>query len=368
MYALLGLCAVCAAYGLLRALETQPARGIGCWWMVYVVAAVGTLYAHNLGAFALLGLNVLALARGTWRRRFLSLALADCAVLVLFAPWLIGVLPGQIGFVGRGYWLSEPGIEELVRALMLPVLTFYEPAPVWVLGVGLFAGLLVLVLSILRSVRMRGRGWWFLIAAWVPVGALFAVSQWRPVYLERALLPSALFYLLTLAWLLMDARLPRAIRALVGVLLIVGYSGSLVQHFTYFGFPRPRFEQAVAFLEAEIQPGDRVVHTNKLTYFPMLVYGPQLDGVFLADPAGAPQDTLAYPTQEALGIFATQTLDEALESATRVWLITFEREIAEVERSSGNHYVLEHIQADYQLVDEWHFDDLIIGHYVWHGG
>jgi hypothetical protein len=55
-----------------------------------------------------------------------------------------------------------------------------------------------------------------------------------------------------------------------------------------------------------------VVHTNKLTYLPMRYYAPDLPGVFLADPPGSPQDTLARPTQEALGFFATPTITEAV--------------------------------------------------------
>ena len=74
MYALLGLAAVTAAWGLLRALEgeaeEQRSRGAKerdnrCrlvyfffdhwkWWSFYVVGSVLTLYAHNLGAFVLL--------------------------------------------------------------------------------------------------------------------------------------------------------------------------------------------------------------------------------------------------------------------------------------------------------------------------
>jgi len=246
---------------------------------------------------------------------------------------------------------------------MLPVLTFYEPAPTWVLAVGLFVGLSVLVLTILRSLRVRGRAWWFLLLCWTPIGVLFVLSQWRPVYLERALLPAALFYLVCIAWLLTEAGLPKVVELAVALMLAVGCGGSLVRHFTYSGFPRPAFQQAVAYLAAEIEPGDRVVHTNKLTYFPMYVYAPNLSGVFLADPPGSPQDTLAYPTQEALGLFATPTVDEAMEGAKRLWLVYFLREVEEVEDSGGRHPVLERVGEDFILVDQRYFDDLVLARF-----
>lgn len=163
MYALLGLAAVTAVCGLLRALQkdtASPTRQavplchllIHPWsWALYAVGAALTLYAHNLGAFVLLALHLLAVARRRWWSRLPSLIVADLVALVLFSPWLVGVLPGQLGFVGRGYWLTPPGAEELVRALMLPVLTFYEPPPAWLLGLGLFTGLLFLALLLLRA-------------------------------------------------------------------------------------------------------------------------------------------------------------------------------------------------------------------------
>ncbi|NIV34851.1 MAG: hypothetical protein GWN58_36955, partial [Anaerolineae bacterium] len=92
MYALLGLAAVMTAWCLLQALETGCAR----WWSLYAVLAALTLYAHNLGGFVLLALNLLAAARRRWWRRLPALALADLATLALFSPWLTWVLPGQV--------------------------------------------------------------------------------------------------------------------------------------------------------------------------------------------------------------------------------------------------------------------------------
>jgi 4-amino-4-deoxy-L-arabinose transferase-like glycosyltransferase len=98
MYALLGLAAVVAAWGLLRALEEAGGRkqeaggrreeagsrkqGAGGkweegggrrwfrWWALYAGAAALTLYAHNLGAFVLLAFHLLAVARRRWWRRW----------------------------------------------------------------------------------------------------------------------------------------------------------------------------------------------------------------------------------------------------------------------------------------------------------
>ena len=361
MYALLGLAAVMAAWGLLRALEDGRLR----WWALYAVGAALTLYSHNLGAFVVLALNLLAVSRRRWWCRLPALALADLAALVLYAPWLIWVLPGQLGFIERAYWLAPPGAGEAVRALMLPVLTFYEEvyAP-WQLGFGLFVSLCLLVLLLLRAWRTRSRAAWFLLLCWVPVVTLFAVAQWRPVYLERALLPSALFYLVAAGWLLVRGRLPRLLNAGLAVLLLVAMIGSLVGHYTYARFPRPPFQKAATYLRDWVEDGDAVVHTNKLTYFPMRVYAPDLAGEFLADRPGSPEDTLARPTQEALGIFATSTMEEAVGTAGRVWLVYFPRE---VEQMGGEHPALAWLEGRFIEVKRARFNDLVVALYLREG-
>jgi hypothetical protein len=238
---------------------------------------------------------------------------------------------------------------------MLPVLTFYEPAPTWLLGLGLFTSLLVLTLLALRACRSQSRSRWFLLLCWAPIVGLLAISQWHPLYLERALLPSALFYLVAVGWLLTRAGLPRLLRSGLIVLLVVSVGGSLANHYSYFGFPRPPFQHAVAYLRAHIQPGDVVVHSNKLTYFPMRVYDPSLPACFLADPLGSAQDTLAPPTQEALGIFATSTITEAVEGADAVWFAVFDREVDETQ---GDLPSLAWLGAHYRRVDQIGFSDL----------
>lgn len=361
MYALLGLTVVTAAWGLLRALE--EAVGGRKWWALYVVAAAITLYTHNLGGFALLALNLLAVTRRWWRHQFLSLILANLVVLALFAPWLVGVLPRQLGFVGRGYWLTPPGAEEVIRAVMFPVLTFYEPVPIWLLGLGLFTSLFLLALLSLRVWRTRSRAGWFLLFCWIPVLLLLLISQWQPVYLERALLPSALFYMVAVGWLLSRGRLPRPLRLGLVALLAVSTVGSLGTHYTYVGFPRPPFREAVAYLQAHVESGDAVVHTNKLTYFPMHTYAPDLSGDFVADPPGSPQDTLAHPTQEALGIFATSTITEAVRGRERVWLVYFPREVEEVQALGADHPTLAWLDARFVRSDQNRFGDLVVALY-----
>jgi len=335
MYALLGLAAVAAAWGSLRALEERSgirdlsfvhlAFAHSRWWLLYTAAAALTLYAHNLGAFVLLALHGLAVTRRRWWPRLPALILADLGVLALFSPWLVGVLPGQVGFVGKGYWLAPPGLEEVVRAVMFPVFTFYEPAPLWLLGLGLFLSVAMLALLAMRAWQARSRAGWFLALCWVPVLLLLLVSQWRPVYLARALLPSALFYVVAVGWLLVRGGLPRPLYLGVVLLLVVATAGSLGNHYAYARFPRPPFDRLNALLRARMAPGEIVVHDSKLTFFPAHYYDPSLRQAFCPDLPGTSADTLALPTQEALGLLSTPISQTVVGDLEGVWYVAFEQ-------------------------------------------
>jgi hypothetical protein len=100
-----------------------------------------------------------------------------------------------------------------------------------------------------------------------------------------------------------------------------------------------------------------------LTYFPMYVYAPDLPGVFLADPPGSPQDTLAYPTQEALGISATSTVTDAVGKAEQVWLVYFPREVEEMQGMGVEHPALAWMESRFALVGQERFSDLVVAIY-----
>jgi hypothetical protein len=89
----------------------------------------------------------------------------------------------------------------------------------------------------------------------------------------------------------------------------------------------------------------------------MYVYAADLPASFLADPPGSAEDTLARPTQEALGIFATATMTEAVKGADRVWLVIFDQEIHEMR---GSPHSLSWLEARCRQVDQIRFGDLRI--------
>jgi hypothetical protein len=109
-------------------------------------------------------------------------------------------------------------------------------------------------------------------------------------------------------------------------------------------------------LQEQVKSGDVIVHSNKLTFFPAYVYNRTLPQVFIADPPGSGSDTLARPTQEALGLFPTD-LEVATEGKSRVWLIIFRQAVAE---AGGAHPHLTWLDARFKNEQTFHFGDVAV--------
>lgn len=329
------------------------------WWLAFVASGAGMLYSHNLAIFFGAALALWILWRAIQKRNLpslISLSLAGAAMLLLWSPWLM-LLPSQFGKIQQAYWIGRPDALTLVQTT-LSFTTGFDNArvPTILLPFALLAAVLLLVLLALEILR---GGWrdervqFVTLLAFLPPLLIFVVSQWRPVYITRALMPSFLMLLILLAWLL--TRVPRAMRYLVAGALVLLCLGAYVFYYTYADFPRPPFRDALAFLQTQSRAGDALVHDNKMSYFPMYYYARAnpLPQTFIMDPPGAGSDTLAYPTQAALGLFALSR-DEALNNHARVWFVMF-REAREESSQAEN---LEWLRKHYTLLQERQFNDL----------
>lgn len=344
MYALLGLAAITMTYFFARAWM----RGGWLNWFVVGLCSAIVLYAHNLGFAFILGLDAWVAwewfkPNGTRWHNGLPLALTHFLILILFAPWLLAV-PGQFGKVQQGYWVAQPGLIQLVQTLFIFHFAYdNQVLPAWLLPPALFFSVLLVLLCALTFWRQRhtlseksfpSSGALLLMLSIVPIGVLFVISQLSPVYVVRALLSSALAYYILLAGLWVRGVWPKPIRC--GIMfpcaLIVAFS--LWNHYTYIGFPRAPFERVAIFLRAHYQTGDTIVHSNKLSFFPIHYYDRTLPQSFVADPPGSPSDTLAYPTQEALDLFAAPDMATAVRGHERVWFVIFHRAVEEY-RAAG---------------------------------
>ncbi len=375
MYALLGLAATAMTFFFVRA---WVGRG---WinWLAMSLCGAMVLYAHNLGFAFVLALDVWVTwswfgPNGARWRNWLPLTFAHLLMVLLFAPWLLA-LPGQFGKVQQAYWVTQPGLVQLIQTSLIFHFAYDNQAlPSWLLPFALFFSILLLVLCALALWRQRHRAssnrfpspdGLLLMLSSLPVIILFAISQLRPVYIVRALLPSALSYYGLLSALWMRNAWPRAVRWGVFIPCALIAAVSLWNHYTYASFPRAPFDRVVAFLRAHYQADDVIVHSNKLSFFPAHYYDRTLPQCFIADPPGSPNDTLAYPTQEALGLFAVPDLATAVRGHERVWLVIFRRAIEEYRNAGyADHPHRLWMEQHYTLISLHRFNDLDVAVYV----
>lgn len=338
MYALLGLVATSTAYFLVCAWRD------GRWyhWAAFGLCGALTLYAHNLGFAFVAALDLWLLSRwlqgGRERRRsFMPMAWSHVLMLGLFAPWL-AIVPSQFGKIQQAYWVQQPGVVEAIQTVLIFHFAYDNQAlPGWLVPVALLVSLLIVAIVVLELVRHRRPSSPHVLPALLaclPPILLAAASLIRPVYIVRALLPSALAYYILVAGTLTARTVPRPVKwglLLPAALLILL---SLAHHYTYESFPRPPFNELAAFLREHAEPGDAIVHSNKLTFLPTHYYDRSLPQAFIGDKPGSPSDTLAYPTQQALGLFATPRIEAAASGHGRVLWIVFRRELDEYRQAS----------------------------------
>lgn len=368
MYALLGLTSITMVLFFVRA---WSGGGKGNWVAFGLLGAL-TLYSHNLGAMFLASLDLWVIWRWLWRQRWhywRPWLLSHLLMLALFSPWLL-ILPRQLGKVQQAYWVTRPGVVELIQTVLVFHFAYDNQAlPPWLLPVAFFFSLLIpamLVLELRRRSRTELPPAGFsapvsllLFLSLVPIVLTFLVSQVQPVYIVRALLPSALTYYVLLAAGLFSGLTPRPVKwGLLGPTAVVVLL-SLFNHYTYAQFPRSPFDEAAVYLRQQADGAAGViVHGNKLSFFPTHYYDRDLPQAFIADEPGSASDTLAYPTQEALGLLATPDLETAVTGHERVWFVIFERALDEYRQVERQHPQLAWLEQRYQRVDEVSFNDL----------
>ncbi|HUS83760.1 MAG TPA: glycosyltransferase family 39 protein [Anaerolineales bacterium] len=331
-------------------------------WVAFGIFAALAMYTHVLAVFYLipLGLSPLFFRK---LRLLRSVFLSALIAIVLYLPWGLQ-LPAQISKVERAYWIAKPTLVDLVQT----ILSFISGMPIhasW-LPVILFCAILVIVLAGVQTFRAAREGdphvekaTWLIYLSAAPVLLLFLVSQVRPLFVVRGLVPSGVIFLLWLAW----ALTPRERRRLESYFTIgclaFAFAIGLFSRVTYRGFPYAPFENVNDYIISEIDEGGIVLHSNKITMLPAFYYDESLQHTYIADHPGAGSDTLALPTQEVLGLFAQPDALSAVGDAQQVFFVMFAREIGDYEALGVvNHPHLTWLIEHYSLEEQTAWDDL----------
>ena len=357
MYSLLALALLGYAAAFVSFMRSEKVRRTNAKALVFVaIFGALALYSHNL-AFATLAVPDIYLLLKRSLKSLSKLLLAQGGSLLLFIPWLLYV-PGQVEKVQRAFWTPRPGLAELLQLLL--AFTTNLPLPGWFLPIALFMTLSIAVVAVL-IVRVQGgkrqEDWALvLLLAIVPPLLLFVLSYLlRPIFVPRGVILSSMMCYLLLGWVLSKAseRAQATVLVVVALWLVV----PLQFQYNYDEFPRSPFKEAADFLIRNAARNDLVLHDNKLAYFPMRYYEPNLRQTFLPDPPGSDNDTLAQGTMDALSISPT-ALDQVDTKKGRIWFVIFQTALDEAKESgrpAGNKAWLD---ARFQLASLTRFNDL----------
>lgn len=328
MYALLALVLTLATWTLWRACQ----HGHWGYWLAFGVLAGIAMYVQQLAAMVLLALGLLPFVVHH-RGQMIRTALASLLALALYLPWMLN-LPDQLGKL-RQYWVQKPNVLHLWLALRTFVSVNLDFSPAWWLPTFLIAAVLTVFLlyrgyTLLRDKRReqpdRLPVLWALWLAFMPMVIMWIVSYLvQPVFLPRALLPSAVMFYIALAWLFTRASVPGLIVGVLGLTWGVVIVFSLITHYTWNTFPTPPFDAATDYLDQQAEETDVIVHGNKITALPMVYYDRDLPQRYVRDIPGSGSDTLAVPTQKTLGLLADECIAQAAGGAPHVWYVTFEK-------------------------------------------
>ena len=330
MYSFMAMWLLLATYAYVRGAQTRQRR----WWILFAIAAALAQYTQNLSAFYLVALAITPLLQRDWKS-LKAVFLSGLGAIILYFPWLIE-LPSQFAKVEQSYWVARPDLSRVFTLLL--VFTTNLPLPNNWLPIALFIALVVVIIGIMQTIRMIRKdnepgGLWILYLSFAPPLLLFLFSQWEPVYIERALVPSGATFLLWLAWMLTHTKLPRPVQGFVFVLLTTASIMGIYEHIAYKDFPYGPFQALDASLQSRIQSGDQIVQSNKLSLLPAIYFDRSLPQVYIADAPGSPEDTLAPATQEVLGVNVKPNIQTAVGNAPRVWYIIYQSSIDEVQSS-----------------------------------
>ncbi len=360
MYALLSLLLLTSTFALI-----QAQAGNWKWWILFACSTAFAQYTHNLAVFYLIPLACLPIFEKNWKA-LRALIIAGFCAIILYLPWLI-YLPAQVSKVNSFYWVEKPGVEKIFTLILYYVPNL--PLPDGLLFIGLAISLLIIIFAGFQSylaIKNSSAGnslhtIWVIYLAFIPPLFLWAVSQIIPVYIERALLASHAIFCIWLAWVLTQTKFPQIVRWIILTLILWSSSMGLYQHLSYNGFPYGPYKQIGQYIKSYIQPADIIIHSNKLSYLPLLYFNPELPQAYIIDPPGSSIDTLAPATREVLGLREFQDIEQVAHTNTRIWFIIYQRSIEEYTAKDGaTHPQLEYLEKRFTLDRKEIRGDIII--------
>lgn len=320
--------------------QDQPFSRRAGDWIGLALSGTIAMYTHNVAFLGLAPAPLYLLFRRKWNF-LLQVVVAFLLIAIFSVPWL-AILPTQLAKIQYDWWLWRPGVVDWLQVPLVWV-TGLPLTGIW-LWIGALVALETFVLVTWEFSRRRLAGEWtgFLWVVMLAIPVLFFSASYlfKPVFVPRGFILSSFAFLAMAAHGIVQRWQQGGGKIILGGFVLGALIGIPVQS-NFLDFPRAPFRQVAHELAARITPGDLIVHENKLSYFPVKYYRPDLPQVFLADIPGSGNDTFARGSQEAMQIFPQPDIQRAVQGARRVYFVVFQQAVEDYQRLGfGEHPVL----------------------------
>ena len=262
------------------------------WWAHGLCASVAlalAFYSHYYAVLwiASLPLSILLTARS--RRDLIAVTRLDAKTLILslllVAPWLAVFYDKATTTVSvADFWVPQPTLKTLLISLKNMSAGFQAPLIPGALAAVVIAFAVILGLGC-ALIRGRSSEMRFLaVNAFVPVLLAFAISKLtkNSIYLDRCLIPSAVFLLVMAGYGMSVLRKLAALPVLLLFFCLTSFSlfnhyRNVIPDITHCPGVRERkdFRQAAKFVKENLLDGDLVGHTCRSSLAPFMVYLPE---------------------------------------------------------------------------------------------
>jgi mannosyltransferase len=299
---------------------------------------IGIVYVAILAGWALLSGRRAALAR---------LAVGGLTYL----PWA-AVAVGQAARVGGSFWLPlRPSLGAPFYFVSFTTIFARLPHELYIHGIA--ASLIVTGAALVGLWHSYKRYALLLLMTFGPPAILYILSfVWRPVLLDRSLLPAgaALVGLWGAGLSRLGSWSRRALAFVVAPILLMAF----VTYFTDPTNQRPRTDPITQTIITGWQDGDAMYHItleSKIAYDYYLPDHPS----FVLPEAGDLAQSLTDPTKQAMGLTADERLFSALgwSGYRRAWLFVVTNPVTSTYEIRQANYILEH----WTTIQEWRFLD-----------
>lgn len=290
------------------------------FWITAIISGTVAMYSHNLAIVGILITNLLLFLNLNWKKIKLFLGV-QISILLLFLPWAF-YLPQQIAKVQNAFWTPIPGVADIIQSFLL--LFAFAPLPsIWMMVI-LVLIFQILVLFLFWVIRNKDRKLIVILAsaAELPI-LLFIISiLFQPVFVPRIFIFSALLSFgclgvyIARSW---DNGIGKIVLATAVVVSVI----SLPFYYSFKSFPRSDFSSVSKYLKDVNTSNSLILHDNKLSFFPVLVYAPDFNQEYISDVPDSENDTLALESQIALGYLAINEIKE-LPLLDELYFIDFE--------------------------------------------